>query len=103
MSDNGVLHSDTFDHYYGEGNDQYIRWETLKDANEITEDIMEHDSDSPFRIDLPWSPETSFANYFNVFFKYFSPLLEGKAAVLDWYLLNRSCSGYQGYWVHEKV
>jgi hypothetical protein len=103
MSDNGVLHSDTFDHYYGEGNNQYIHWVILKDGNEITKDIMEHCSDSSFRIYVPWSPETSFVNYFNVFFKYFFPLLEGKAAVLDRYLSNPSCSGYQGYWVHEKV
>jgi hypothetical protein len=103
MSDDGVLHSETFDHYHGEGDDEYIRWEILKDGNEITEDIMEHDSDSPFRIDIPWSPETTLIDYFDVFFKYFFPLLEGKAAVLDWYLSNPSCSGYQGYWVHEKV
>ena len=103
MSDDGVLHSETFDHYHGEGDDEFIRWEILKDGNEITDDIMEHDSDSPFRIDIPWSPETTFVNYFDVFFKYFFPSLEGKAAVLDRYLSNPSCSGYQGYWVHEKV
>ncbi len=27
MSDDGVLHSETFDHYHGEGDDEYIRWE----------------------------------------------------------------------------
>ena len=94
MSDGGVLHSETFDHYHGKGDDEFICWEILKDGNEITDDIMEHDSDSPFRIDIPWSPETTFVKYFDVFFKYFFPLLEGKAAVLDRYLSNPSCSGY---------
>ena len=94
MGDGGVLRSETFDHYHGKGDDEFICWEILKDGNEITDDIMEHDSDSPFRIDIPWSPETTFVKYFDVFFKYFFPLLEGKAAVLDRYLSNPSCSGY---------
>jgi hypothetical protein len=42
-------------------------------------------------------------DYFDVFFAYFFPPLEGKAEVLDRYLANPNCSGHQAYWVHDKV
>jgi hypothetical protein len=48
---------------------------------------MNHDvtTFSPFKIDIPLSPEKSFVDYFEVFFAYFFPLLEGKAEILDRY------------------
>jgi hypothetical protein len=69
MSDDGVLQSEKFDHYRGVGDNEFICWKFLKEGNEITDDIMEHNSDSPFRIDIPWYPETTSVNYFYVFFK----------------------------------
>ena len=104
MSDQAVLDATTYDHYYGEGDGDYIRWDILKEGEEITEDVMIHETDtSPFTVNIPWSIATSGTDCFDTFFKYFFPSLEGKAAVLDKYLSNPRCSGYQSYWVHEKV
>lgn len=105
MSDDGVLEATTFNHYYGEGDNEYIEWTILKDGEEISEDIMQHpqQSSSPFNVDIPWLPETSKVDYFDAFFKHFFPSLEGKAAVLDKYLSNPRCSGHSKYWLSEKV
>jgi hypothetical protein len=75
----------------------------LKDGKEITDVVIEHGLDSLLKIDIPWSLETTFVDYFDEFFKYFFPLLEGNAAVLDGSLSNRNCLGHQAYWVHEQV
>jgi hypothetical protein len=88
MSDDGVLHLLTFDHYHGEDDIKYICWEILKDGKEIINNDMEHESDSHFKIDISWSLEPTFVDYFDVFFKYFFQLLEGKATVLNWYLVK---------------
>lgn len=106
MSDEGALAATTFDHYYGEGDNEYIRWTILKDGEEISEDVMTHPSEeniTPFNVDIPWAPETTGVDYFDTFFKYFFPSLEGKAAVIDKYLSNPQCSGHASYWVNEKV
>ena len=105
MSDEGVLAATTFDHYYGESASDFIKWTILKDGDEISEDVMEHPSQetSPFSVEIPWSPETSKVDYFDIFFKHFFPSLEGKAAVLDKYLSNPRCSGHSKYWVNENV
>jgi hypothetical protein len=105
MSNDGVLQTKTFDHYYGDNNADYICCDMLEDGEEITKDVMKHDigASSPFKINIPWNQEKSLVDYFDVFFAYFFPSLEGKAEVLDRYLANPNCSGHQAYWVHEKV
>ena len=104
MSDDGVLEATTFDHYYGEGDGDFIQWDILNDGEEIVVDAMEHHEDeSPFSIDIPWTPEPAATDYFSIFFDHFFPSLQGKAVVLDKYLSNKECSGHQAYWVHEKV
>ncbi len=105
MSDDGVLQAKTFDHYYGDDNADYIRWDILEDGEEITEDVMKHDigASSPFKINIPWNQEKSLVEYFDVFFASFFPPLEGKAEVLDRYLANPNYSGHQAYWAHDKV
>jgi hypothetical protein len=105
MSDDGVLQAKTFDHYYGDGNADYICWDILEDGEEITEDVMKHDvvASAPFIFDIPWNQKKSLVEYFDVLFAYFFLPLEGKAEVLDRYLANPDCSGHQAYWVHEKV
>jgi hypothetical protein len=84
MSNDGVLAATTFAHYYGEGENDFIRWEILKEGDEIVDDVMQHPAAaSPFAIDIPWTASTFGNNYFGIFFEHFFPPLEGKAAVLD--------------------
>jgi hypothetical protein len=105
MSDNGVREATTFDHFYGEGDGDFIRWEILKDGEEILVDAMEHSKqdESPYSIQIPWTPEPATTDYFSAFFKHFFPSLKGKAAILDQYLSDPRCRGYKSYWCHEKV
>ena len=104
MSDEGVLHATTFDHYYGESNEDFIRWDILKEGEEISEDVMEHDTRdrSPFNNEIPWIPSMIGNDYFEIFFKYFFPSLQGKAAVLDKYLSSTECSAHK-YVEHDKI
>jgi hypothetical protein len=99
MRDDGVLQAKTFDHYYGDKDADYIRWDILEDREEITKDVMKHDvgASSSFKINIPWNQEKSLVDYFDVFFAYFFPSLEGKAEVFDRYLANPDCSGHQAY------
>ena len=95
MSDDGVLDATTFDHYYGEGENDFIRWDILKEGEEIVDDVMQHPPNtSPFKIDIPWTASVNNTDYFGIFFEHFFPLLEGKAAVLDKYLSDERCSAY---------
>ena len=105
MSDAGVVSATSFNHFYGEGDGDFIEWTILKDGEEITTDVMQHkpQDGSPFGSEIEWHPQTSKVDYFHVFFTYFFPSLEGKAAVLDLYLSNSRCSGHETYWVQEKV
>ena len=103
MSDECVLEAVTFDHYYGEDEGDFIRWDILKDGEEIVEDMMHHPpTASPFAIDIPWSPSVHKNNYFEIFFEHFFPPLEGKAAVLDEYLSDERCSAYT-YYKHDNI
>ncbi len=46
-----------FAHYYGEKDDEFIRWTILKEGGEITNDVMQHpDKIDLFLIDIPWWP-----------------------------------------------
>jgi hypothetical protein len=105
MDDEGVKNATTFHHFHGEGNDDYIEWTILKEGEEITTDIMQHQPQdaSPFSKDIEWHPQTMRVDYFDIFFTHFFPSLAGKAAVLDNYLSNPRCTGHLGYWVKEKV
>ena len=40
MSEDGVLDATTFDHYWGEGDEDFVQWEILKEGEEISEDVM---------------------------------------------------------------
>ena len=103
MSDEGVLDATFFDHYYGEGENDYIRWEILKEGDEIVEDVMQHPTaESPFAIDIPWTSSKSLNDYFGIFFEHFFPSMKGKAAVLDKYLSDERCSCYN-YVKHDKI
>ena len=103
LSNNAVLAATTFHHYHGEGDNNFIEWTILREGEEIVEDVMQHNNTSPFSIDIPWEPGVGAVDYFDIFFNYFFPSLEGKAAVLDKYLSNPLCSGHNSYYVHEKV
>ena len=105
MSDDGIVNANTFRHYHGEGDDDFIEWTILKDGEEITTDVMQHkpQDGSPFSKEIEWHPSSNRVDYFDVFFSHFFPSLEGKAAVLDQYLSNPRCSGHTTYWVKEKV
>jgi hypothetical protein len=103
LSNDAVLAATTFHHYHGEGDNDFIEWTILREGEEIVEDVMQHDNTSPFSIDIPWEPGVGAVDYFDIFFNYFFPSLEGKAAVLDKYLSNPLCSGHNSYYVHEKV
>jgi hypothetical protein len=105
MSYDSVLETTAFDHYYGECNGDFVWWEILKDGEEIVVDAMEHknEDESPFSIDIPWTPEPAATDYFSIFFQHFILSLQGKAAILDKYLSNPKCSGHKAYWVNEKV
>ena len=103
MSDEGVLDATYFDHYYGEGEKDFIRWEILKEGDEIVEDVMQHPTaESPFAIDIPWTASKSLNDYFRIFFEHFFPSMKGKAAVLDKYLSDERCSCYK-YVQHDKI
>ena len=105
LSDDGVLQATSFNHYYGEGDAMFIKWDILQEGEEITQDAMQHSvaDTSPFLVDIPWKPETSAVDYFDTFFKHFFPSLEGKAALLDEYLSNPECTGHRAYYVVAKV
>ena len=105
MSDEGVVNANTFLHFHGEGDGDYIEWKILNDGEEITTDVMQHKphDGSPFSTEIEWHPSSNRVDYFHVFFSHFFPSLEGKAAVLDQYLSNPRCSGHTTYWVKEKV
>ena len=49
-------------HFHGEGDDDYIEWTILKEGEEITTDIMQHQPQdaSPFSKDIEWQwhPQT---------------------------------------------
>jgi len=105
MSDEGVLAATSFNHYHGEGDDEFIQWTILMEGTEISEDVMKHPpkDTSPFNVNIPWSQETSKVDFFDIFFKHFFPSLEGKAAILDKYLSDPRCSGHTKYWVNDNV
>ena len=105
MSDEGVLAATSFNHYYGECDNDFIQWTILMEGSEISEDVMKHPpkDTSPFKANLQWMPETSKVDFFDIFFRHFFPSLEGKAAILDKYLSNPRCSGHTKYWVNENV
>ena len=105
MDDDGIKTATTFHHFHGEGENDYIEWTILKEGEEISTDVMQHQPQdgSPFSTDINWHPQTQMVNYFDVFFMHFFPSLEGKSAVLDQYLLNPQCSGHLCYWVRELV
>jgi len=103
MSNDGVLAATTFDHYYREGENDFIWWEILKEGDKIVDDVMQHpDAASPFAIDIPWTASTFGNNYFGIFFEHFFLSLEGKAAVLDKYLSDERCSAYT-YVQHDNI
>ena len=105
MSDEGVRAATSFNHYYGECDNDFIEWTILMEGSEISEDVMKHSpkDTSPFKANLQWMPETSKVDFFDIFFRHFFPSLEGKAAILDKYLSNPRCSGHTKYWVNENV
>ena len=100
-----MLEAKSFNHYYGEGDDDNIKWDILQPGEEITQDSMQHsvDDTSPFKVHIPWKPETANVDYFDTYFTHFFPSLVGKAALLDKYLSNPECSGHRAYYVLEKV
>ncbi len=103
MSDDGVLDATTFDHYWGEGDNDFIRWEILKEGEEISEDVMKHPPPtSQFSINIPWTPTISRNDYFQIFYDHFFPSLVGKAALLDKYLSSERCSAYLTV-QHDKI
>ena len=98
MTDDEVKAAVNFNHFYGEGSNDFISWEILKDGDEITKDVMQHpDQTDPFCIDIPWQSMTQRNDYFAIFFMYFFPSLKGKAALLDKYLNDERCSYYRAY------
>ena len=103
MSDEAVLEARSFHHYHGEDDNDFIEWTILREGEEIVDDVMTHVDRSPFAINIPWKPEVGAVDYFTIFFKYFFPPLEGKAAILDKYLSDPRCSGHTSYYVNEKV
>ena len=42
MSNDGVVNENTFKHFHGEGDSDYIEWTVLKEGKEITTDVMQH-------------------------------------------------------------
>lgn len=103
MSDDLVLDATTFNHFYGEGNADFIPWTILEEGKEIVQDVMQHPTTSSvFNIDIPWSPSINGNDYFTIFFEHFFPSLEGKAAVIDKYLSDERCSAYT-YVKHDKI
>ena len=54
MSKDGVLNATTFDHYFGESNHDFIWWEILKEGEEISKDVMDHNAQnqSPYHTDI---------------------------------------------------
>ena len=104
MSDESVLAATTFNHYYGEDDNDFIQWTILQEGEEIVDDVMIHEENkSPYKIDIPWKPDVRTLDYCEIFFKYFFPPLEGKAALLDKYLSDPRCSGHTAYYINEKV
>jgi hypothetical protein len=94
MSEDGVLDATTFDHYWGEGEEDYVRWEILKEGEEISSDVMSHPSTSPYSTKIPWNASINNNDFFNIFFDHFFPSLEGNAALLDEYLSSERCTAY---------
>ena len=87
QDDDWVKEATVFDHYYGEKDEDFIRWTILKEGEEITHDVMQHpDKIDPFLIDIPWWATTERNDYFGIFFQHFFPSLEGKADLLDKFL-----------------
>ena len=41
MSNDGVLEATSSDHYYGEGEHDFIRWEILKEGGDVVEDVIQ--------------------------------------------------------------
>ena len=68
QDDEQVKEATVFDHYYGEADDDFIRWTILKEGEEITNDVMQHqDKMDPFLIDIPWWPLTERNDYLGFF------------------------------------
>jgi len=99
------VNANTFLHFHGEDDSDYIEWTILRDGEEITTDCMQHTPQdaSPFSTEIEWHPSSNRVDFFEVFFSHFFPSLDGKAEVLDQYLSNPRCSGHTTYWVQEKV
>ena len=105
MSNESIVNANTFRHFHGDGDGDFIEWTILKEGEEITTDVMQHEPQdgSPFSTEIEWHPSSNRVDYFDVFFSHFFPSLKGKAAVLDQYLSNPRCSGHTTYWVKETV
>ena len=61
MSDESVLQANTFHHFHGEQDSNYIEWTILKEGEEITTDTMVHQLQdcSPFSKKIEWHPQTN--------------------------------------------
>ena len=94
QSDADIAKASTYKHFYGEGDEQFIEWEILRDGEEIVDNVMQLPTPTagPFGVNIPWSRFTEDLNYTEIFFTHFFPSLVGKASVLDEYLASPSCS-----------
>ena len=93
MDDDDVRGATSFDHFHGEGDGDFIRWDILRVGEEITVDVMQHPDDkNPFLVNIPWFPQVERNDYFGIFFQYFFPPLKGKAALMDKYLSDPRAS-----------
>jgi hypothetical protein len=54
MTNDEVKAAVNFNHFYGEGSNDFISWEIMKDRDKITEDVMQHPERlDPFCINIP--------------------------------------------------
>lgn len=69
MSDDSSVNATTFNHFHGEGDSNYIEWTILKEGEEITMDIMQHQPQdgSLFATEIEWHLQTYWVDYFKVF------------------------------------
>lgn len=92
-SDEDIAKAQSYRHFYGEEDNQYIEWTILQEGEEIVDDVMQPSQPSAvFNKDIPWSRYPKDMNYTDVFFDHFFPSLQGKAQVLDEYLASPHCS-----------
>ena len=79
----------SFQHFYGEGDNDYVEWKILADNEHIGEDQerLELPTNIEYKKDLPYDPDHDDEfDYNHWFFQEFFPCIKGHAAKMDKYL-----------------